>query len=105
MLTYQVACFYVCFLFCVLLSFCNVLCIVSPHVHSCLFSIYEQFYRPLPPGGNPFAVNKYIISKKTIKNRIKLVYIKVHGVVGVGYVLQKHVGSYDVSRPNGGTAV
>ena len=38
-----------------------VLCIVSPLVHSCLFSICVQFYRPLPPGGNPIAVNKYII--------------------------------------------
>jgi hypothetical protein len=36
-------------------------CIVSPHVCSCLFSICVQFYRPLPPSGNPFVVNKYII--------------------------------------------
>jgi hypothetical protein len=36
------------------------LCIVSPpHVYSCLFFICVQFYRLLPPGGNPTAVNKY----------------------------------------------
>jgi len=89
----------------VYLSFCNVLCIVSPHVWSCLFSIYVHFYRPLPPGGDPIAVNKHIIIKKTIKNKIKLVYIKKNGVAGAGYVLQKQVESYDVSRPNGGLAV
>ena len=33
------------------------LCIASPR----LFSICVQFYRPLPPGGNPTAVNKYHI--------------------------------------------
>ena len=35
-----------------------VLCIVSPHAYGCLFSICVQFYRPLPPGGDPTAVNK-----------------------------------------------
>jgi hypothetical protein len=43
---------------CVLFS-CIVLCTVSAHVESRLFSIGVQFYRPLPPGGNSFAVNKY----------------------------------------------
>jgi hypothetical protein len=53
--------FYVCFIVSyVLLSILCVLClcIVSPHVYSCLFSICVQFYRPLPPGGNPMAVKK-----------------------------------------------
>jgi hypothetical protein len=44
--------------FCILCS-CIVLCIVSPHVCSCLFSICVQFYQPLPLGGNQLAVNKY----------------------------------------------
>jgi hypothetical protein len=39
-----------------------VLRIVSPLVYSCLIPIFVQVYRPLPPGGNPIAVNKYIIS-------------------------------------------
>ena len=43
------------------LRFCIVLCIVSPHVYNYLFCICVQFYRPLPPGGNPTAVNKYHI--------------------------------------------
>ena len=32
---------------------------------SCLFPIFVQVYRPLPPGGNLFAVNKYHISYKS----------------------------------------
>jgi hypothetical protein len=39
--------------------FVHYLCIISPLVYSCLFSIYVQFYRPPPPGGKPIAVNKY----------------------------------------------
>ena len=69
-------CFHVCFLFLCTLSFCNVLCIVSPHVWSCLFSIYVHFYRSLPPGGNPIAVNKCIISKKPSKIRSNLYILK-----------------------------
>ena len=43
-----------------------VLFIVSPHVYSVLYSIRVQFYRPLPPGGNLFAVYKYhIVSNVT----------------------------------------
>jgi hypothetical protein len=32
---------------------------VSPFVYSCLFPVSVQDYRPLPPGENPTAVNKY----------------------------------------------
>jgi len=49
-----------------ILCFCIVLCIVSPFVYSCLFPIFAQNSRPLPPGGNLIAVNKYhIVSQKT----------------------------------------
>ena len=54
---------FVCFLILhVLLSvscfiFCIVSCSDSPLPYSCLFSICVQFYRPLPPGGKPIAVN------------------------------------------------
>jgi hypothetical protein len=34
-------------------------CIVSPFEYGCLFPIFVQVYRPLPPGGNPIAVCKY----------------------------------------------
>ena len=44
-----------------ILCFCVVLCIVSPFVYSCLYPIFVQVYRQLPPGGNPNAVNKYHI--------------------------------------------
>jgi len=44
-------------IFCVL-CFGIVLCIVSPHMYCCLFSICVQLYQPLPLGANPIAVNK-----------------------------------------------
>jgi len=40
----------------VVLHFLNVLFLLL----CCLFSIFVLVYRPLPPGGNPIAVNKYI---------------------------------------------
>ena len=52
------------YILCVL-CFCIVLCIVSPHVYSCSFSIYAQVNGPVPPGGNPIAVNKYQIISHT----------------------------------------
>jgi hypothetical protein len=67
--------FYVCFLVLyVLLSilyvlcFCIVLCIVSPHIYSCLLSICVQFYWPLPLGRNQTAVNKYHITLSKFSN-------------------------------------
>jgi len=36
--------------------FCIALCTVSPFMLS--LPIFVQVYRPLPPGGNPTAVNK-----------------------------------------------
>jgi len=65
------ACFafyFVCFLF----LFCIVLCTVSPLVYSSLFPIFVPVYRPLPPGGNPVAVNKHNISCCTISYNIPL---------------------------------
>ena len=53
---------------CVLLSvlfalcFCIVLLFLPMYRYSCLSSICVQFCRSLPPGGNPIAVNKYILS-------------------------------------------
>ena len=56
-------CFVVSYVFFILgnLCFCIVLCIVSPFLYSCIFPILVQVQIPLPPGGNPAAVNKYII--------------------------------------------
>jgi hypothetical protein len=45
-------------------------CFVSPFVYNCLFPIFVQVYRPLPPGGNPTAVNKYHIISYIIKSYI-----------------------------------
>jgi hypothetical protein len=42
-----------------ILCFCIVLCVVAPSAYSCLFPIIIQAYRPLPPGGNRIAGNKY----------------------------------------------
>ena len=65
---------FVCFLLCIFV-FCFVyfvflycfriaLCIVSPFVLS--LSIFAQVYRPLSPGGNPIAVNKYHIKYQKV---------------------------------------
>jgi hypothetical protein len=56
----SVFCFVCLFSFCVF-CFCTVLCIASPFVYICLFPIFVQVYRQLPPGGNRIAVNKYHI--------------------------------------------
>jgi len=50
---------YFCFLFCV---FCNFVLFSILFLRlCCLFPIFVQVYWPLPPGGNPIAVNKYHI--------------------------------------------
>jgi hypothetical protein len=54
-------CFFVLYVLLSVLCVCIVLCIVSPLVYSCLFSNCVKIYRPQPPGGNPIAVNKYLI--------------------------------------------
>jgi hypothetical protein len=41
------------------------------------------------------------ISKKIIKNKIKLVYIKGTGVAGVGYAAKKQMASYNASCRSG----
>jgi hypothetical protein len=51
---------FLCSVFFVLFSvqvLCPLVCIVA-----CLFSISVQLHLPLPPGGNPVAVNKYNIT-------------------------------------------
>ena len=52
-------CLFVCFL---LRVFCALYSSVYSFsfVYSCLFPTFVQVYRPMPPGGNPIAVNKYI---------------------------------------------
>jgi hypothetical protein len=45
-----------------ILCFCTALRIDSPFVYSFFFPIFVQVYIPLPPDGNPTAVNKYLIS-------------------------------------------
>jgi len=65
---------YFCFLFSVFLYCCCVFVVhFSPFVYSRAFPISIQVYRPVPPGGNPVAVNKFhIISKRNFeKERVK----------------------------------
>jgi hypothetical protein len=74
------------FLFCVFVFYCVYFvlpyCFVNffPFVNSCLFPIFAQVYRPLPPGGIPIAVNKYHI----------ISYI-------VSYHISYHITSYHIS--------
>ena len=60
------------FFFCIL-CFCIVLCIFSPFVCSCLFPIFVQIYRPLPPGGITLAVNTISCRIISIKRFVQIV--------------------------------
>jgi hypothetical protein len=51
-----------------ILPVCTVLYTVTRLVHSCLFSIFAQVYRPLLPGGNPVAVNTYHINTRHLSH-------------------------------------
>ena len=85
--------FYVCFVFCVFCVFLYFLCrpTVSLFVYSCLFPIFVQVYRPLPPGGNPIAVNKYhIISYHNISYHVMSCHI-------ISYHISYHIVSYHIS--------
>ena len=65
-------CFCYCFCFLFLRSlflYCLVHCF-SFCIYSCLPTISAQAYRPLPPGGNPIAVNKYHIISHITNNHI-----------------------------------
>ena len=48
-----------------ILCVCIVLCVVSPFTYRYSFPIFVEIYRPLPPGGNPIAVNKCHINTHT----------------------------------------
>ena len=79
--------------------FCVVLCVVSPSVYSCLFSIFVQFYLPLPSGGNRIAVNKYIISYPIISCRI-IYHIVSYCILShriVSYTTSYHISNHIVS--------
>ena len=54
--------------------FIVVLCIVSSVVHGCPVPISVPIYRPLPPDGNPVALNKYHVTSKrsSEKERVKI---------------------------------
>jgi hypothetical protein len=61
--------------------FCVVLCIVSPHVHSRLFSIRVQVHEPLPLGGNPKRSPQISYHKKSsLKVRDRLSWTQGHGM-------------------------
>ena len=68
--TYIFLIFFLCFSFCIFVFYfvysviLYFLCTVSPFLYSCLFHIFVPFYRPLPPGSNPSAVNKHHIKSR-----------------------------------------
>jgi hypothetical protein len=86
-------------IFCVL-YFCIVLCIFSPRVYICLFFICVQIYRPLPPGGNQTAVNKYHIivscqSYFAVQQVVFQSYGRLSSVdCSVGNTLLRNMGKY-----------
>jgi hypothetical protein len=79
----------------VLLSVLSVLCFCivfvycfSSHTYRRFFSICVKVYWPLPPGGNPFAVNKYIISyTKNLQAKV-LCFLDVLQAAVTGSMLQ-----------------
>jgi hypothetical protein len=46
------------YVFCVFVLLCVLFLLLC-----CLFPIFVRIYRPVPPGGNPFAVNKYVMKR------------------------------------------
>ena len=80
--------FLVCCLYCVF-SFCNVLCIVSTFVYSCLFTLCVQVYRPLPPGGNTTAVNIIYHTKHTNGQNVDFLNVKHGGTQCIQQVLKR----------------
>ena len=61
-----VSCLFSCFVRFAFHSVCSVffscfLCCSSSYIYNCLFAICVQYYRPLPLGGNPIAINTYHI--------------------------------------------
>jgi len=59
------------FIFCFYCVFVLLFCCFVYWVSFCavFFSIFVQVYRPLPPGGNPIAINKYHININTSQAR------------------------------------
>ena len=92
--------FSILFILCFCIVLCIVLCIVSPFVHSCLFFIFVQVYRPLPPGGNPVAVNKYhkchIVSYRFISYHIISYHIISYHIISY-LIISYHIISYHIS--------
>jgi len=76
-----------------ILWFCIVLHIVSSFVYSCLFPIFVQLCRLLPPGGNLFAVNivYHIISYHIISYHIISYHIISY------HIISYHIISYIIS--------
>jgi hypothetical protein len=94
-------CLFSCFVFlfsilCIL-CFCIVLCVASCSVYSCLFPIFVQVYRPLPPGGKQITANKYriIISYHITSHYIsyRIIYHIYHIIL---YILSCRVISYHI---------
>jgi hypothetical protein len=96
MFLFRVFCVFVlfCVLFCVLcIVLCIVLCNVSPFVYSCLFPIFVHVYRPLPPAGNPIAVNKYHIISYYISNRIISCHVISYHILYHIYHISYHMAT------------
>jgi hypothetical protein len=72
-------------------------CIVSPFVYSSLFTIFVQVYRPLPPGGNPIAVNKCHISYHIIYIILCHVSCHISNIVSYIILVSYHIISYIIS--------
>jgi len=86
--------FFSCFVYSGLL-YCFVHCFSL--VYRCLSPIFEQVYRPLPPGSNPMAMNKYHIISYHIIYRIISYIISYIMYNIISY--QNHATERDESGP------
>jgi hypothetical protein len=69
------------------------LCFVSSIVYSWHFPILVDVYRPLPPGGNPFPINKHlIVLNELIGNADTVRFIKSRRMAWLGHVTRMDGG-------------
>ena len=88
-------------------TFCFLLCVFCVFIFFCLSSgielfiqyLFLQFYRPVPPGGSPIAVNKYNIVYHIISYNIISYHIISYRIISYRIILYRiiyHIISYHI---------
>ena len=79
--------------FCIVLCICLLMCIVAFFLFICV-----QVYGPLPPGGNPIAVNKHHIISYIISYIIYHIYHISYHISYISYHIIYHIIKHNSSR-------